>query len=62
LLISTWGQIIDVIQTVTLVYIVIRLERALRGAAASLNSVLEGLRDTSKRLDALERERGSGGA
>jgi hypothetical protein len=59
------GQAIDVLQTATLaviaaavIYIVIRLERALSVASGSLTQVLETLRTNSERLDALERSQG----
>jgi hypothetical protein len=49
------------VMAVVQVYIVVRLERTLRVAAASLAQVLKDLNTFSKRLDEVER-RGSGGA
>jgi hypothetical protein len=59
---TQFGLWVDVVQTLVLatvagsvIYVVVRLERALTGALAGLNEVLAQLRDNGKRLDELER-------
>jgi hypothetical protein len=51
------GEAIDILQTLVLVYVVIRFERAVRIAASTLQEVLGTLRANTARIDRLERRR-----
>jgi hypothetical protein len=51
----TVGVVVDVFQTAVLVYIIIRFERVIHVASASLQEVLEGIRRNAERIDAIDK-------